>query len=481
MFQDVLAKWGAFPVTPLDAYTDIFKLGEGYIQRSDEPAGSFKANPIGYYRRKGEDKGHYRIFFEDTFAETLSELQSAEFTLLNGVTYFGRKNVQEHASKLYAMIFDLDGVTDVSLNNLMSGAIIGGAYPVPNYIALSGHGVHLYYVFDEPVSLYPYLKLQLKALKYALTDRIWNRYTSEEKKVQHQGINQGFRVLGAKTKPNAPTSCVEVFRLNMHPFTLSELSEYVPKEKRIDEAKLFRETKYTIEEAKAKFPEWYEKVVVNGDRTPTYWDIAGKVNGDNPYALYDWWKRKILDGASYGHRYFAIMALAIYGAKNDVDYERVKRDAHELIPFLNSIRSEEPFTELDCETALECYDARYKTFPIRDLEKISGIPIEKNKRNGLKQTDHLEIARAIQTIKDRQQGKNWRAGNGRPKGSGTTEQRVAEYRAKHPEESVTEVARALKISRPTVYKWWDSKVQTMEQEVESKSWDGMGDKIWREM
>lgn len=479
MFQDVLAKWGAVPVTPLDAYTDIFKLGEGYIQRSDEPAGSFKANPIGYYRRKGEDKGHYRIFFEDTFPETLSELQSAEFTLLNGVTYFGRKNVQEHASKLYAMIFDLDGVTDSSLNNLMSGAIIGGAYPVPNYIALSGHGVHLYYVFEEPISLYPYLKLQLKALKYALTDRIWNRNTSVEKKVQHQGINQGFRVLGAKTKPNAPTKCVEVFRLNMHPFTLSQLSEYVPKEKRIDEAKLFRETKYTIEEAKAKFPEWYEKVVVNGDKTPTYWDIAGKVHGDNPYALYDWWKRQILDGASYGHRYFAIMALAIYGAKNDVDYERVKRDAYELIPFLNNVRPEEPFTESDCETALECYDARYKTFPIRDLEKISGIPIQRNRRNGQKQEDHLEEARAIRDIRMRRQGRSWRDGNGRPKGSGTTEQRVAEYRAEHPEESVTEVARALKISRTTAYKWWDSNVRTVE--LEENLNQGMGDKIWQEV
>ena len=34
---------------------------------------------------------------------------------------------------------------------------------------------------------------------------------------------------------------------------------------------------------------------------------------------------------------------------------------------------------------------------------------------------------------------------------------MAAYRAEHPEASVTEVARALGISRPTVYKWWDSK------------------------
>ena len=52
--------------------------------------------------------------------------------------------------------------------------------------------------------------------------------------------------------------------------------------------------------------------------------------------------------------------------------------------------------------------------------------------------------------------KDWRQGNGRPKGSGTAAQKVAAYRAEHPGSTVTEVARALNLSRTTVYKWWDS-------------------------
>lgn len=455
MLEDVLTEWGAYEVTPLEVYTDMFKLGEGYIQRSDEPAGEFKANPLIYYRNDDAKSGHYRILFEDTFEETLKEAQEADFSLLNGITYFGRRNVQEHASKAFALIFDLDGVTDDTLNAFLSGAINGHAYPVPNYVALSGHGVHLYYLFEEPVPLYPYIKIQLKELKYALTDRIWNRYTSTEEKVQHQGINQGFRALGARTKKGAATPVVRPFRLNTHPFGLSQLCEYVPEEHRIDESKLWRENKYTLSQAKKKFPEWYEKVVVNGDKTPTYWDIARKVNGDNPYALYDWWKRQILDGASYGHRYFAIMALAIYGAKNDKEYEAVRQDAFNLIPFLNSLNPKEPFTKDDCEVALECYDARYKTFPIKDIEKISGISIKKNKRNGRKQSVHLGRARAVQAFDD--PDGNWRNQDGRPKGSGTAAQSVAAYRAEHPEASVTEVARVLKLSRTTVYKWWDAK------------------------
>lgn len=465
MLQDILADWGAHEVTPMDVYTDMFKLGEGYIQRSDEPPGAFKANPIGYYKKKGQEKGHFRIFFEDTFEKTLRELQEGDFTLLNGITYFGRRNVQEHASKMYALIFDLDGITEKTLNAFLSGAIKGNAYPVPNYIALSGHGVHLYYIFEEPIPLYPYLKIQLKELKYALTDRMWNAYTSTEEKVQHQGINQGFRALGAKTKEWAPEPVVRAFQVNTHPFNLSQLCEYVPEDHRIDESKLWRETKYTLEQAKKKFPEWYEKVVVNGDRTPKYWDIAGKVNGDNPYALYEWWKRQIYDGASYRHRYFAIMALAIYGSKNDKPYEDVRADAMALVPFLNSINPDAPFTEEDCEVALECYDARYKTFPIKDIEKITGIPIPRNKRNGRKKEKHIKMVNEMRKFKRDVLEEDEYQNNGRPKGSGTAKTKVAAYRAEHPEASVSEVARALQISRTTVYKWWDSVLPVLTEPV----------------
>lgn len=446
MLQDILREWGGHEVTPMDVYRDMFKLGEGYIQRSDESPGEFKANPIGYYKKKDEEKGHFRIFFEDTFEETLQELQEADFTLVNGLTYFGRKNVQEHASKMFAMIFDLDGVTDQTLNAFLSGAIVGNAYPVPNYIALSGHGTHLYYLFEEPVALYPYTKIQLKDLKYALTDKIWNRYTSTEEKVQHQGINQGFRALGAKTKEDVAAPVVRVFRLNTHPFSLAQLCEYVPDEHRIDETKLWRETKYTLSQAKKKFPEWYEKVIVNGDTSRAYWDIAGKVHGDNPYALYDWWKGRILDDASYGHRYFAIMALAIYGSKNDVPFDTVRADALSFIPFLTSINPTEPFTDEDCEVALECYDARYKTFPIKDIEQITGIPIPRNKRNGRKQKDHVVVMNKMKEVK-KLLGEE--INEGRP----SKEHEVWELRAEHPEASISELSRISGISRPTLYKY----------------------------
>ena len=38
-------------------------------------------------------------------------------------------------------------------------------YPEPNYIILSGHNVHLYYVLEEPADLYPNTKSLLKDMK----------------------------------------------------------------------------------------------------------------------------------------------------------------------------------------------------------------------------------------------------------------------------------------------------------------------------
>ena len=58
----------------------------------------------------------------------------------------------------------------------------------------------------------------------------------------------------------------------------------------------------------------YERVVVRGEKGRKKWDIAGKVHGDDPYALYHGWLRQIGE-IKGGHRYFFLMCLAIYAYK----------------------------------------------------------------------------------------------------------------------------------------------------------------------
>lgn len=461
MLEDVLKKYGAEEVTAMEVYSDMFHLGEHMIQKVNEEPGEFKANPLGYWKNDDKASGHYRIMFEDTFEETLKELQEADFSILNGISYYGRKNVQSAASKMYAMIFDLDGITDngieAFMRNLHSAYAI---YPMPQYVILSGHGVHLYYVFDEPISLYPNIKLQLKEFKYALTNIIWNRYvTSKWEKPQFQGINQGFRVIGGKTKIEGVRS--RAFRINKHPITMEEMNEYVATKSQVDMTKLYSESKMTLSEAKMKFPEWYQKRVIEKIPKGT-WQCKED--------LYNWWFRQINSTkTSVGHRYFCIMCLAIYASKSGIPYEKLKDDAMSLLPFFNEMGTEqEPFLESDIESALECYDERYITFPIKDISKISGIPIEKNKRKYQKQAEHLEEARAIRDIRMKRQDRDWRDGNGRPEGSGTKKSIIAEWRKLNPEGTKAECVRETGISKMTVYKWWDGEESAARYKTKSK-------------
>lgn len=445
MLSEIVEKWGGVVEPPLSLYADVFRLGDGFIQREGEPPGSFKANPLIIGHSGGEGgRMHRKIMFEDTFAETLAEFQDMDWAFMSTCTYFGRSNSAERQSKLYALVFDIDGVEDSNLNNFLNSALSEApAYPVPQHIVLSGHGVHLYYVLEEPLDLYPNIKTQVKELKYALTRRLWNRYTSTIEEPQYQGINQSFRVPGSRTKDGAPIPRCVAYRVNTHPTSVEELNAFVEEQSRVDVGRRYRESKMGVEEAREKYPKWYERVVEGGERGQ--WVVKRD--------LFEWWLRKIGEGATYGHRYFCIMALAIYAAKCGIyDRDEVKAAAMELVPYLDGLNPGHPFTEADVDSALECLDGRYTTFPRRDIEKLTDIEIPANTRNGLKQNQHLYLARRRkQDMKDI--GLPMKGSEGRPKGSGTKRDMIRAYADGHPEANHSEIARALGVSRPTVIKW----------------------------
>lgn len=444
MLENVVLEYGGTELDPLDVYKDIFRIGSGCIQKRNEPKGSYKANPIAYFKNENEKHGHFRIMFEDEFERIYKdELFDADFCVMNGISYFGAKYLSDHASKMYAMIFDLDGVTDDSLTNFFYAAYNKKYYfyPIPNYIALSGHGVHLYYVFDDPVPLFPNIKTQLKELKYALTNSMWNKNTSNEENVQRQGINQPFRILGGKTKKGAPVKRVKVFRIKNEKTTLDELNKYVSDKSKIDVKKIFKESKMTLDQVRERYPEWYQNKIVEGHKK--YWSVKRD--------LYDWWKRQIQDdknGASFGHRYFCIMVLSIYAVKCNISRDELEKDAYELIPFMNAINKQEAFTEDDVRSALECYDDRYNTFPLHDIEKLTDIRIERNKRNYRTQKQHIKIMNAIRDIE--YPNGEWINRNGAP----TKEDTVREWREAHPDGTKADCKKDTSISWDTIRKWW---------------------------
>lgn len=396
-----------------------------------------------------------RIMLKDTWEQDYMDyVECNPMTLCSGLTYRGRTNKLEKAQQMNAMVFDIDGVGQREMQFFLARfdqpAKIIRTLPRPTFVVLSGSGVHLWYVFNEPIDLFPNIKVQLKSLKHDLTFRLWEyKATSQQEEIQYQSINQGFRMVGSINDKH--DTVVRAFQTGGR-VSLAYLNQYTIHDNcKVDLKKRFRPSKMTRAEAEEKFPEWYQRVVVEGNRRAKKWDIAGKVNGDDPYALYHWWMR-FAPKITGGHRYFYLMCLSIYACKCDVPKKQLREDMKKLFSDLKGIKHTNPLTERDIDSALEAYSKEYYNFTITDIEKLTGVRIERNKRNGRKQADHLKRARAVQTI-DYPDGE-WRNKDGRPKGRSKEKMKVADWRKANPEGRKADCIRETGLSKPTVYRWW---------------------------
>ena len=452
-YVSILEHFGAYEVSAMELYGDVFKLGTGFLTKAGEhrDGHDFNGNPI--FLGSWDGKIRREMGFEDIFEEQLGRFQQADWAILNGLTYWGRVNDGQHQNKLCALVFDYDidkqKQEPKKLYNFLYGAFSESKlYPVPNYMVLSSHNVHLYYVLEEPLDLFPIVKTQAKKLKHELSRIMMNMYTTNIEKPDAQGINQGFRIVGGRTKDAEGVAypTVRAFRLNEHPFSIEELNERVPEDARVRPG---RKSKYTIEQVKELFPEWYEQVIVGGERTTGRWVVKED--------LYRWWLKKSYDEGVPGHRYYCVMALAVFAAKCGIlDKNRVRRDAESLMGKFNDFAGAEPFTEDDVKSALECLDLRFCNFSRKELASYTGVPMPANKRNYRPQSQHLKIARFARDLNyDTPDG--WREGNGRPKGSPNKghpkRDAIRAYAVEHPDASHSAIAKALGVSRTTVIKW----------------------------
>ena len=392
-----------------------------------------------------KEKGEVHRFVINDEHEKLDELIGQEFAILSPVSYFGKSRAGKYARYLYAITFDLDGVDMPQLRDTFH-QMNRGFIPAATFVVNSGTGLHLYYVLESPVAMYPQNQKFLKELKYVLTRRIWNRFTSKIEEPQVQGVLQGFRVVGSGTKLGLDYPVV-AYRYGK-PVSIEYLLQYVSDTngdlQRV--TGILEKGTLPIEEAKKKYPDWYERRVVRGERRGR-WTVKRD--------LYDWWLRKIETEIHVGHRFYGIMTLAIYAVKCSIDEDELRRDADRLMRIFDDMSYEDSnrFTVEDVVKALEMYNENFVTFPRADIAKYSGIPIPPNKRNWKKQSQHLEVARAIRDVKAKQQGKdNWWQGNGRP----SKEQLIREYMFANPDvRKKTEIATALQIDRHTVGKFYD--------------------------
>lgn len=434
-------------IEPREFYREIFREGE-LQKKGVYEKGKYNGILVEVTKEKLQD-GRNKIL-RHTVTDDLDKIDEVierdNFCLMSPISYIGKTRNSDNARALYALTIDLDGLIikngddPTGLKTLFHQIENIDRIPMPTYIVSSGTGLHLYYVFENPIMLFPNVIKQLQVYKRELTRIVWQGYiTKLEDNVQYESLFQGFRVVGTITKKGERARAFQTGNR----VTMEYMNEFVDEEFKADD--FVYKSNLTLEQAKEKYPNWYEKRIVK--KLPKGTWVCKK-------ELYEWWKNKIIKQAKTGHRYYCMMMLAVYARKSGIDLEELEKDAFMFMEKFDKLPSSEdnPFTEKDVLDALQAYDDRYMTYPINSISYLTDIHIEKNRRNYRKQKDHLKRARAVQSI-DYPDGE-WRNKEGRPKGT-TKEQIVKEYRKNNPNGKKADCIRDTGLDKKTVYKWWD--------------------------
>lgn len=422
-------------VQALDFYRDLFPLGS-LDQKNMFTKGMYCGIALEIIN---SDKVKRYSIYDDL--ETIKNLlNSKNFVIIPPLSYAGKSNTQKNARTLYALAFDLDGLRvnkrkQEGLKDLLHQTLKINLLPIPTYIVSSGNNIHLYYLLDEPLSLYDDTKVQLKQLRIGLINKLWNRYITDlHERPQYESFNQSFRAVGTSAKDNKTK--VRAFKVGKK-VSIEYLNDFVDDEYKLIDQR--RKNKYTLDEAKAKFPAWYQRRIV--EKLPAKTWRASK-------NLYNWWLRTIKQKGSVGHRYYCIVCLSIYAKKCGVEYEELKQDAFSLLEYFDSlsVSKNNRFTESDINDALKAYSDDYIKTTRKSIALMSGIEIPSRKRNYLPQNVHLQIARSTKAIKKEA---GLITNDGRPSKRDEVIQAIKRY----PDYSITQLAKMLDCSRPTIYKY----------------------------
>lgn len=421
---------------PLEFYRNIFPFGE-LESAGEQQQGKYNAIAVELQPTETETNVK-RYLIHDDLKGIEQLLNSENFVIISPVSYAGKSRISSNARYIYAMAFDLDGVSQEQNIRDLFHQFNKEYLPKPTYTVFSGSGLHLYYQFEKPLPCFDNINKQLAILKKQLTSIIWNRYTTElYNNVQYESLFQGFRMVGGITKDGK--SRTKVFETGGK-IDIEYLNNFVDDKYKVTEYSY--KSNLTLAAAAEKYPLWYEKRIINKIPRGNW-----KVKRD----LFDWWIRQIKSGATVGHRYYCIMCLAIYAKKCGIDREELEAAAFDLVSFLDDMSEtkENRFTRQDVLAALEMFNDNYIRFPINSISSLTAIPIEKNKRNYRKQEQHLKIARATKQILI-DDGENVKGGR-KPK-----ENIVKEWQRQNPRGKKAECIKQTGLSKPTVYKYWQN-------------------------
>ena len=447
------------PVDPHSFYSSIFR---GYLDITDAFSKGAYTGIVTQIHSNGDKRVVHRYSITDGLIELDNLIKSStaqDFSFLAPISYCGKRATAEASRFLFAFAIDLDDLV-VSDDGVPTGLynlfyqLYDNQLPEPTYLVSSGTGVHLYYVFDDPIPLWQDNKILLSAIRKKLVQRIWNSFITASYKpsrIQYESIYQGFRVVGTATKTGS--ICRAYKWGNGDTVDLSDLLPYLYDTKEVSRlTKTIKpKTKYNYAQLLEKFPDWTKRHFgEDGKPLPKAQQVRLFGGWTASPKVYQWFLKRITAEVQSGHRYHSLMCLAAYAQKCGVDYPTFEHDCWGLYETYKkrTVEATNPWTKSDVKSVLKTYgNPKSRYLSIDAISSYSGIQISKNKRNYRKQAVHLARARAVQKID--YPNNEW-AGR-RPK-----RDVVQAWRAEHPDGRKIDCERETGLSRHTVIKWWDS-------------------------
>lgn len=192
-----------FDPLPVDAVPELEKRLDDLDKRFHAGKYLEKGKPIRLTYQDKKTGKEKCAKFDQRIHDDLNELSEAigkRTAYISPISYYGKKALGKNARYLYAIVLDVDGVGVQELKTLLAW-FQHEMVPVPTYLVHSGHGVHLYFMLEEPEPLYNYARAPLSKLKNELIREYWTKRTSKfPNNVDDQPWGQLYRAVGSLSK-----------------------------------------------------------------------------------------------------------------------------------------------------------------------------------------------------------------------------------------------------------------------------------------
>lgn len=376
--------------------------------------------------------------------EAIDQAVDRNDILLGGSTYFKNFVSKATAKDVHALIIDMDnvwaGVLQSALQNDWNED--DKELPKPTYIVNSGTGLHLYFLFDEPIPHYVCNSEKIDQLYRRLAVQQTTSRIYLQKQVQWFG--QDFRMAGSLNKYNWRN---EVFRVG-EKWDIDCLAQAVGME----------DTHFV------RYGEPRTRQLVKRERTKNRTKRKGwRCN----QGFYDYTLERCRNETKEGNRYMSFCALTVIAWKCNVPISKVEQDLKGLIPKYNK-GAKRQITEKEIEHALRMYNEKAMLTQRERLQdwigweykpqtnRHYGKQVFKRKKSqeardkGLKNTN-LEV-RGWAVRDAMYPDGEWRNKDGAP----SKQEEVRAWRQLHPDGKPKDCMADTGISKNTVYRWWNT-------------------------